>query len=444
VFKRLLRQVRLRQAVGDAGLRFYERLFSPAIALWCMVFQRLNHDHTLQAAVCNLRAGGADLLAEQGGKPPSERIRSTATAAFSKARSRLPLPLFPAVLEAQARDVWKVFGDGLWRGMRLLLMDGTQVSLRPFPGVAGGLAASSNQNGELYWVLMRAVATFCVHTGLAVASAAGPTTVSEQALACGQLLADAAGCLYLGDRNFGVFRMVRCVLAAQAHCLFRLSEPRARKIAGSEGMLRRRGDHAVSWSPSQKDLRHEGCGREAVAGRLIVAQYARPGFRPQWLYLFTTLSDATAHPADELVELYGVRWRVELDLRFLKDQMDLHHLECKTADMAEKEWMAGLMAYNLVRAVMAAAARAKGQEPARMSFSAARRFLTEWILSARSWTQVHRIWRDVMECVAAAGLPSRRKPRPPEPRAKRHKRETFPPLRGSRSAAREAVPGLVA
>jgi hypothetical protein len=274
---------------------------------------------------------------------------------------------------------------------------------------------------------------------MVVASAADSTVVSEQALARRQILKDMAGSLYLGDRNFGVFQMVQCVLQAHAHCLFRMSGPRAERIAGSSGLLRRPGDYSVSWHPSRFDLKVEGCQKEAISGRLIVAQYVCPGFRPQWIYLFTTLLDASAYPSPKLVELYGTRWHVELNIRYLKTQMGLHQLDCKTRDMAEKEWLSGLMAYNLVRVVMAAAATAKGIKHSQLSFSAARRLLVRWLLTASSKTNLPPLWRKLLKSVARARLPSRKYPRPPEPRAKRHKGETFPPLRGVRSVARETI-----
>ena len=439
VFKRLLQQTQLKLEIEKEGLCFYDRLFTPAVTLWCMVFQRLNHDHTLQAAVCDLRSGGADRLAGKKGTPPSKLIRSLSTAAFSKARKRSPLAVFSAVLLAQAKDVWSEFRDGRWRGLRVLLLDGSQISLRPHPCVSRQLAASSNQGGQGYWVLMRVVATFCLHTGTVVASAADSAVVSEQALARRQILKDLDGCLYLGDRNFGVFQMVQCVLRANAQCLFRMTGSRAGRVAGGSGLLRRPGDYRVSWRPSRDDLKVDGCQKEAISGRLIVARHARPGFRPQWIYLFTTLRDASAYPAEKLFELYGERWHAELDLRYLKAQMDLNQLDCKTKDMAEKEWLSGLMAYNLVRVVMAAAARAKGLDPSRLSFSAARRLLARWLLTASPKKNLAPLWRKLLKSVARSRLPSRKKPRPSEPRAKRHKRETFPPLRGSRSVARENI-----
>ena len=229
VFKRLLHQSHLKLAIEEANLCFYDRIFSPAITLWYMVFQRLNHDHTLQAAVSDLHSGGADLLSCDKTKPLSKRIRSLATTAFSNARKRIPLALFSTVLSAQTKEAWNELKGGLWHGLRVLLLDGSQISLRPHPDIGKQLATSSNQNGPIYWVLMRVVTSFCLHTGMVVASAADSTIVSEQTLACRQIRKGIPGCLYLGDRNFGVFQMIQCVLTANAHCLFRMNKPRAKK-----------------------------------------------------------------------------------------------------------------------------------------------------------------------------------------------------------------------
>ena len=436
LFKRLLRQTPFKRALQQADRCFYDRIFTPLVTLWYMIFQHLNPDHTLQAAVLDLHAGGADRLCPRSQVPLSLKIKSTATTAFSKARARLPLALFPAALSAQAQDIWKETREGLWLGLRVLLLDGSQLSLRPHPGITQRFEPSANQKGKAYWVLMRVVAIFCLHTGVVVASAAGAASVSEQALACQLILQGVAGCLYVGDRNFGIFWVVHRVLDANAHGLFRLTETRARRLAQSGGRIRRAGDYPLNWMPSKFDRRRPECGRPALSGRLIVAQYRRPGFRTRWIYLFTTLTDAQTYSAQQLLELYAMRWHIELNLRYLKTQMNLDQLECKSADTAEKEWMAGLMAYNLVRALMLCAAQSQGLQPSRLSFSAARRVLLYWILRLPTGARLSTSWERLLKRVASLQQPTRAKPRPPEPRAKRHKRETFAPLRGSRAVAR--------
>jgi hypothetical protein len=60
--------------------------------------------------------------------------------------------------------------------------------------------------------------------------------------------------------------------------------------------------------------------------------------------------------------------------------LELGALECKSAAMAQKEWLAGLMAYNVICAVMVAAA-APAQVPVTLlSFSRARQLLFQWLL----------------------------------------------------------------
>ena len=172
-FKRLLRQTQLNLAIKNASLGWYDRIFTPVVTLWCMIFPRLNHDHTLQAAVTDLHMGGADRLSSQQKAPLSKRIQSMATTAFSNARKRLPLALFPAVLAAQAQEIWDEARDGLWPGLRVLLLDGSQISLRPHPEIIKRFEPSANQNGKAYWALMQMVATFCLHTGVVVASTDG-------------------------------------------------------------------------------------------------------------------------------------------------------------------------------------------------------------------------------------------------------------------------------
>ena len=436
-FQQLLGQTQLKLALQTAPLGWYDRIFSPVVTLWCMIFQRLNHDHTLQAAVTHLHLGGADRLAPRQKAPLSKRIISLATTAFSNARQRLPFALFPAVLAAQSQAVWNETSDGLWLGWRVWLLDGSQIAWRPYPEILTRLEASSNQNGKAYWVLMRVVATFCWYTGVVVASTTDSCRVSEQELACRQIRTDSGRRLYLGDRNFGVFQVVQCVLAANAHCLFRLTQSRARKLAGSARRICRCGDYPIGWQPSQHDLGHANCRHQVIPGRLLVAQSKRPGFRTQWIYLFTTLTDAEAYATEPLLNLYATRWQIELNLRYLKTQMNLNQIDCKSADMAEKEWMAGLLAYNLVRAVMLSAALQKGTQPSRLSFSATRRWLVQWLVASSTGTKIVSSWESLLNRVAQIRQPNRSQPRPSEPRAKRHKRETFPPLRGCRLVARK-------
>src|SRR4029453_5542124 len=69
-------------------------------------------------------------------------------------------------------------------------------------------------------------------------------------------------------------------------------------------------------------------------------------------------------------------WQIEVDIRSIKSTMKMDILRCKTPAMVEKEIWVYLLAYNLLRTVMAVAASANGVEPREISFKGAKQALT--------------------------------------------------------------------
>jgi len=417
----------------------YSRLWKPLIVLWYILWQRLQTDSTLDAVVKDARAGGADALCPAS-RPLSQRLRSRATTAFSDARRRLPLRWLRQAFAHFTGLLRPTTPDALWHGLQVGLLDGSTFRLRPYGNIPQRFAPAANQHGSAYWCLVRVVVVFCAHTGLALATTVAPETVSEQALAVSLLLRAGAGQLWIGDRNFGVWRLARAAVQAQSHVLVRLTQTRARALLGRG--LRAGQEVAVRWTPTVHDQADGGLERQPVEGRGLVFALERPGFRTEWLYLFTTLTDAGLFPAAQLLARYGIRWHAELNLRYLKAQMRLDQLEVKSARLALQQWYAGLLAYNLIRGVMGWAGTLAGVSPLRLSFAQARRLVGQL---AREWQRQpaarwrRERWERLLADVAAARQPKRRKPKPNEPRQKRHVRESFAPLRGSRQAARQQL-----
>jgi hypothetical protein len=244
----------------------------------------------------------------------------------------------------------------------------------------------------------------------------------------------------VADRNFGVYSVALAAVAAQAHLVARLTQARAAKLARMGGLSLAPGlDAPMVWSPSSHDQCPEGLDPLPVQGRLLAIGIARPGFRPFTLYLFTTLMDAQVHTATALAELYGQRWRVELYLRYIKTQMDLGFLECHSADMVRKEWLAGLIAYNIIRWTMGCAAALAGVPVHELSFSRARELILGWCIRQSGRRPSVHSWKILLRRISQARLPQRRKPRPPEPRGIRVFNKNFPKLEGDRSKAREIL-----
>jgi hypothetical protein len=419
---------------------YYERLWMPVVTLWYFIWQWLQPWHTLEAVVINARRGGADRLCA-GAKPLSQGIRSRATTAYSNARQRLPLAW---VRQCFTKLSAALLPLGNWRSQDLPveLLDGSTKRLRPHGDIGQRFPPHRTRRQKAYWCVARVLVSFCAATGIATAARIASIHVSEQALAVELILEAAQRVLYIGDRNFGIWRVVRAAVQAHGHALVRLTKVRARHLLGTK-RLPLFVDRIVVWSPTSHDQVDPGLSKEPVSGRLIIIAAQRRGYRPQPLYLFTTLTEIQAYPPQRLLDLYGWRWQVELNFRTVKSTMQMDQSEAKSADMVCKEFYAGLMAYNLVRGLMALAAAESGCRPMELSFAKVHMLLasmlTELFVAGMTGPapKLRLVW--LLAEVSAAKLPRRRKARQNEPRAQYYEPQVFPKIRGSREEARDAL-----
>jgi Transposase DDE domain len=97
--------------------------------------------------------------------------------------------------------------------------------------------------------------------------------------------------------------------------------------------------------------------------------------RAERFQVVTTILDASID-GGPIGDLYERRWSGEVDIRSIKSVMQMDVLRCKTPEMVEKEIWSHLLAYNLLRTVMAVAAAENGIEPRRVSFKGAKQAVT--------------------------------------------------------------------
>ena len=440
-FRKLLPATQLASWLDLGQKDFYARAFTPLVTLWYLIFQRLCDNHHLSHVVEDALAGGADRLSPRA-KPLSRQLRSESTASFSDARQRLPLELCHRTLWHTAAQTAASLQIPKWFGLRVGLIDGSTCRLRPYGDIPEHFPPhrTGSAKNPPYWCVARVVGLFCLATGAVLDSAMASLKASEQALSALLLQRSWQNWLLVADRNFGVFSVAAAAVAAQAHLLVRLTHVRAAKLARLAGAKLVPGlDVLFQWSASRHDQCPEGLKGTPVAGRLMVVRLSRPGFRPLTLYLFTTLLDKEDCTAQALAQLYGQRWQVELCFRYVKVQMDLGSLECHSADMARKEWLAGLIAYNLIRWTMAAAAAIAGVPVQRLSFSRARELLLGWCCRNSGRRPTVRSWKTLLQRIGKARLSKRRRRRLSEPRAVRRLQNHFPNLVGPRATARKKL-----
>src|SRR5262249_26211699 len=107
---------------------------------------------------------------------------------------------------------------------------------------------------------------------------------------------------------------------------------------------------------------------ESIVVRELRFGVKEPGRRPRQITLVTTVLDAKRYPARALAKLYERRWRVEGDLRHLKQTLNLDVLRCRSVPGVMKELSVYVAVYNLVCSVRREAARRQGVQPERISF----------------------------------------------------------------------------
>ena len=345
-------------------------IFSIAMVIWLMLYQRLHSKGTLVAALqvmTRLGQSGHLRLAH-----PCKRIRegniSANTGGYCQARQKLPMPVVKTVSNHIFDQLRQQLRDPSHSGPPVYVIDGTTLRLRHERDLVEAFPPGHNQHGGNHWPVLLMVAFHDVYTGLAAqpswGAMYGPKAVSEQSLAEQALDRLPADAIVLADGNFGIFAFVHAVQKSQRPILARLTASRARKILGnttpSPGKRRK-----VTWLPSIYERRaHPDLPPEAsVEGWVVVSQ--NPARPTEMLYLFTTLDWTPAR----ILELYKLRWNIETDLRSLKRTIGLHQINGRAKAMVEKELLLAVSAYNLVRAVIAIAACREGLPARQFSFS---------------------------------------------------------------------------
>jgi hypothetical protein len=349
------------------GYSFRDGVYTVGVVIWLMIWQRLQGDRSLAEAVQHLLNGGVQELLSDCKRCAEDKI-SAATGSYCQARQRLPTMVVTEVTEMIVDQLRTEMQEG-WKGLgrSIFVVDGSTVQLQHTSELVEAFPPGGNQHGENHWPVMQIVVFHDVFSGLALRPSWGPMyghkAGSEQALAAEGLERLPSEAVVLGDGNFGIFAFAYAIRQSGRHAIFRLTKPRAQKILGSQ--LREGTDQQVVWQASSWDRHaHPELPEQAcLSGRLIVCENpSRPG---ELLYMFTTLE----LPAKEIPEIYKLRWNVETDLRSLKRTVALHQLSSKSLDMAEKELLTAVAAYNLVRAVMCLTARRANLTPRQLSFS---------------------------------------------------------------------------
>ena len=387
------------------------QIYSLRVVVWMMLLQRLDERGTQQRAVHEIAQGHLERLL-----PGSKRVResriSQNTGAYARACGRLGLETTAQVCDEVLAELSKRIAPQPELDRPVMLLDGSSLSVEHSQGLLDAFPPGRNKHGLGHWGIVKWVALHDVRTGIALrpewGPMFGPEAVSEQALARRAVERTAARSVIVGDGNFGIFSFAYAVVQSGREALFRLTQARAHAL-GAKRLLPN-GECRVRWQPSSFERKKypELPADAAIEGRLIVV--TQKGFRDSW-YLFTTLSEEIE--AEKIVAWYGQRWNLELDLRTLKGTLRIKHMQGKSKAAVEKELLIAVVAYGMVRALMAEAAERTGQHPRQLSFTRAHGLLNAMTgkLCSPHADERQKAYDRLLAYIAQARLPKRSKTR---------------------------------
>jgi hypothetical protein len=369
------------------------------------------------------------------------RIQVSA-AAICKAKQRLPLAVLMNLVETVCQNLSgkgsvlrPIERCGRWLGHRLFLIDGMSFLVNDSPPLRKKYGRASNQRGTCQsYPVPKLLALMDWSSGMirkvvALPYAKGERTGLSRLLKC--LL---EGDLMVVDRGLLSFAFMALALGKKVQCLARaprwlVAHGRGRKGQPNHRQIRKLGrqDWLVRWTkcrcPKWMSRKQWEQLPQAIVLRQVAYRLSRPGFRPEWAYVITTLLDPRKYPAREIARLYDHRWQIEVNFRELKHTLGMKKLSARTVAGVRKEILCFVLLYNLVRAVMARAAARQKVPPDRIGFKDA----TLWLLHGAAGEELPEL------------IVNPQRKRATEPRMIKGGRRRYPQLNGRRITLRKPI-----
>ncbi len=440
-FASVLSAERIERIFAKHGNLFgFSAIYSTAVIVWSFLGQVLRDGKqgACQAAVARV----VTYCAEQGTTVPTED-----TGDYCKARAKLS--------EAALRDLTREIANEteeqadaswLWKDKHAKLIDGFTFTMPDTPESQAKYPQPKAQAPGVGFPIVRAVvilslATACV-TDLAMGPYSGKQT-GETALLRSMLKSLNAEDIAVMDRYYCSFMMIALLLLQGTHVCARKHQKRHSDFR--RGRRLGKYDHIIVWTrPQRPTWMDQGAYDkipETLELREIRYNVVEPGRRTHTIDIITTLTDAREYTKQDIAELYGFRWNSELDIRSIKDSLNLAHVRCKSPEMVHREVWTTFLAYNLIRITAAGAALLHGKQPRQLSFTSTCQYvLSAWMLNAcneRDASMAIRLCKLLLKQIAGCEVANR--PGRLEPRVLKRRRHRYKLMRKPRNVLRQEL-----
>jgi hypothetical protein len=292
---------------------------------------------------------------------------------------RLPTAVLRTLAKNTAQQLQQILPEAWkWNGRNVFIADGTHVSMPDTPENQEAYPQPVVQQEGIGFPLARLAVLLSLATGachdLAIAPYAGKGT-GETTLLRQMYGALQPGDVILADALFDNY-FVACELRKRGiELVVRIQAERV----GSQTLQSGPEGDIITWPRPNKPRGMSGeqyrSYPESLRMRQVCVDARYKDNRAEQFKVATTILD-TAIGGVQIGELYERRWSGELDIRSIKSTMRMDILRCKTPEMVQKEIWVHVLAYNLLRTVMAVAAAQNKVEPRKISFKGAKQTLS--------------------------------------------------------------------
>jgi hypothetical protein len=309
------------------------------------------------------------------------------TGDYCRARAKLSAAALRELSGEVAEELQQAADESwLWKGQHhAKLIDGFTFTM---PDTRANQAVYPQQRAQKPGVglpIARTVVILSLATACVMDLAMGPykgKETGESALLRRLLKSLAAGDIAVMDRYYCSFMMIALLLGQGTHTCARKHHRRHSDYR--RGRRLGKYDHLIEWTrpPRPSWMNEETYAQipETLVLRELRYNIVEPGRRTHTIDIITTLTDAEEYTVEDIAELYGFRWNVELDIRSIKSNMNLGHVRCKSPPMVEREVWTTLLGYNLIRMTAAGAALLHGKQPRQISFTSTCQYvLASWM-----------------------------------------------------------------
>ena len=332
-----------------------DKTLKNSVCLYYQIHQQNKRDATLELGILAQKQKELDQSStdKKAGRPKIYSVQlskslesdiSLNTAAYSKARERVPVELAKELFKAsRVENAQNQYSH--WHGYQVMIADGTYVQMQDTESVRKdygvkhkGVESEGYPQGLLEAIIARG-------TGQIFSFRLSNRHVSELALFYEMIDELPPGSLLLMDDLYNCYEIIaKCkrkgieiVVPAKRERNYELVET----LADGDEIIR------IKTPKNRSKWLKEN---EPAASFLIRRIKCKSPDGKEYI-LHTTILDKGIGK-DEIQVLYLTRWDIEIGIREIKTIMDVNVLRSKTPDMALKELTVSLATYNLIRKII--------------------------------------------------------------------------------------------